>query len=51
MDENKQDGKFGHIARESMAELLTEANERGIDREDFVDITVKGNTFYLVYWE
>lgn len=38
-----------HLARESLPELLLEANERGITKEDIVSMPVKGNVFYLIY--
>jgi hypothetical protein len=43
--------KLSYIARESMTELLKEANERGIQPESIVQIVVKGNTFNLVFSE
>lgn len=47
----KRKRTLSYIARESMTELLKEANERGIQPENIVQIVVKGSTFNLVYSE
>ena len=47
----KRKRALSYIARESMTELLKEANERGIQPENIVQIVVKGSTFNLVYSE
>lgn len=47
----KEKKKLAYIARESMKDLLEEANEREIDPKSIVQIVVKGSTFNLVYAE
>ena len=47
----KEKKTLKYIARESMKDLLNEANEREINPESIVQIVVKGNTFNLVYAE
>lgn len=51
MENKKEQKKLKHIARENMAELLSVANEYGIQPEDIVQILPKGNTIFLVYAE
>jgi hypothetical protein len=47
----KEKKTLQYIARESMKDLLIEANEREIDPKSIVQIVVKGSTFNLVYAE
>lgn len=51
MEDKKKQRKLKHIARENMAELLSVANEYGVQPEDIVQILPKGNTIFLVYAE
>lgn len=48
---NEEKKTLKYIARESMKDLLEEANEREVDPKSIVQIVVKGSTFNLVYAE